>query len=122
MPVNISKIEIVTVDPDTPASYVSRLYISYHNKSTQQTDAVKFHIVLKDEFGDPFNVVTMTRIPSSYVTHYKTKPDKEGMTSWDFQNVIRGADVAVEKIAFKDGTVWKDDGSLSCRLESNKKH
>lgn len=94
---------------------VDRIAIQYVNNSDKKLDAYKFRVQYVDDFGEPL----VNNGYNVFEHEHMGNPAKPGghkeSAIFETYTAHRHGWAAVEAIRFKDGSVWKDDGSLSCR-------
>lgn len=88
--------------------------ISYMNNTDKKIDAYKFHIEYVDDFGKPTINTGYDTFEHEHMGN-PAKPGKKALAVFKTVNVQKHGWVAVQAVRFKDGSVWEDDGSLSCR-------
>jgi hypothetical protein len=88
---------------------------AYQNESNREVEAVRFRVQFFDATDSPTSW-------QEFVSSKKLKPGKHTGTMnnapFGFENTRLEA--YVNRIKFKDGSIWNDDGSKSCRVESAK--
>jgi hypothetical protein len=97
------------------SAYTEKVQLEYTNQSEQEISAVRFTVRYFDATDSPtFSQPTMVQ--------EKLKPHKARKAlelAWLGQRNTHLI-AAVDRIKFKDGTVWQSDDTHSCRIESSK--
>jgi hypothetical protein len=94
-------------------------YIQWMNTSDKPTSGVRFgaYYISVGEKHDFFQMLEYNGPPKgspAYEHPFKYKPHQ----SWDvFQDRTDTGGAWVDKVSFRDGSVWQDDGSRSCVYE-----
>jgi hypothetical protein len=100
----------------------SEVYVQWKNTADKPTSGVRFgayYISLgeKHDFVQMLEYNGPPKGSSAYEHPFKYKPYQ----SWYvLQNRTESGGVWVDKVVFRDGTSWQDDGSRSCAFERNK--
>lgn len=114
-------VEILHVNPH---AYVSQrgsgFKIEFRNASEKKIKGVEFNASYFD------GVNTERPGYESFVAKKNLEPTKKTSQTWvpyfryiNRDNGENGAEAWVTKVLFEDGSIWRDDGSRTCKGESN---
>jgi hypothetical protein len=94
----------------------TRVSVHFVNQTDKRVIGVKVGLVGLDATKDPHE------FPQEYALSVNLKPDKEAKPIWVVADdefgidTASGARVYLGKVMFRDGSIWRDDGSKSCSL------
>jgi hypothetical protein len=108
-PVTISNITAVPNDP--------QFSIQYKNLTDKKIKGAKFDATFYDAVSNPWGVM------DTFIDSGQVKAGKTHYIQWNMSRVYNtelqgGAEVWPVKIVFEDGSVWENDASRKCLVES----